>query len=79
MPGLARHPFTKGLAVQKLRDLIEPAVALSEVVDRKNVGVRQRGECTRLRLETGDTTRVDRNGVGEDLTATCAPDACPGP
>ena len=55
------------LALEKLHDGVGDAVLVSEIVDRKDVRMRQRRDRFRLSLEPGQRVGIGRDGRRKDL------------
>ena len=68
--GRQRSPVKKvaqRLAVEKLRNCVTHAVVVAEVVNRQDVGVRNRRHRTRLALEACDAIGIGGEGFRQNL------------
>ncbi len=63
----AVQPRAQRLSLQQLQHGVRGAVAPAHVVDRQDVGVRQRGDRTRFPFEARERVRVGRHGRRDDL------------
>jgi len=68
------EPLRDRLALDQLHDEEVPVAVLLHPVERRNVGVVERGENLRLALEARDAFGVGGKSFGEDLDGDLAPE-----